>query len=210
MATRTPLTKHLDTEKADYTPVTHRTVFTAYDLAQTLREDLGKIVKTLLVKTEDGLRLVVLPASKRLNLKKIKKALNAKKVVIASEKDMVKYYKVKPGAIHAFGSFLERTPVIVDRTVAKARDLVFPTGNFTESIRMKAKAYLSLENPLVASITDAAKLKRTSKSATERAKDKKKRAKKAKKSATRKKTAERKTTKRTQKRRTAAKKRRRA
>ncbi|MFA6512373.1 MAG: YbaK/EbsC family protein [Patescibacteria group bacterium] len=168
------LQKHLDESNAEYDVAEHRTVFTAYDLAQTLRRDLADIAKTLLIKTEEGLKLVVVPASKRLNLVKLKKALGVKKLSIASEKDMQKAYGVKPGAIHAFGSVLKGTPVVVDRALAKAKELVFPTGSFTDSLRMKAKIYLSLENPVIASFTDAAKLKLTAKSAADRAKGKKK------------------------------------
>lgn len=173
MAIPNKLRKHLDQAGAEYEIVEHRTVYTAYDLAQTLRHDLSRIAKTLLVKTEGGLHLVVLPASKRLNLPKLKKALGVRKLSIASEKDMVKHYNVKPGAIHAFGTVFA-TPVIVDITVRKAKDLIFPTGNFTNAIRMKAKQYFSLENPMIASFTDTAHLKMTAKSAVERLKSRRK------------------------------------
>lgn len=183
------LQKHLDGHQAAYQPVRHRTVYTAYDLAQTLRHDLAEIVKTLLIKTEQGMKLVVLPASKRLDLVKLKKALGVKKATIASEKDMQKHYKVQPGAIHAFGSLLQSTPVVVDKTLTKAKELVFPTGSFTDSLRMKVKQYLSLENPMIANFTEGAGLKLTAKKHEQRSgKGKKRGAVRAKKRTTKKRT----------------------
>src|SRR4030067_1147449 len=101
--------KHLDKKGAKYAIVTHKKVYTAYDAAQTLKRKLDEIVKNLLVKTNKGFVLVLLPASKRVDLNKLKKLLNAKgkgikKVEIPKEGVMVRIFKVRPGALGAFGS----------------------------------------------------------------------------------------------------------
>lgn len=196
MAVPGKLSKHLDGHGVVYEPIRHRTVFTAYDLAQTLRHDLSDIVKTLLVKTEQGMRLVVVPASKRLDLGKLKKVLGVKKLSIATEQDMQRTYQVKPGAIHAFGTLLQKTPVVVDRTLTKAKQIILPTGSFTDSIRMKVREYMKLENPLVAAFTEASGLKLTARTPKKRPHKKGKGRPKLQKKTARKKTAKKKTVRR--------------
>lgn len=136
----------LDKAKATYEVVKHKTVFTAYDLAQTTKRKLQEIAKTLLVKADGKHVLVVLPAHLRLDLVKLKKLLGAKKVQISTEKDMAKSLKVKPGAITPFGS-LHQLEVVVDKSLAKVQKAIFGAGSFTESLRMKVKDFLKLENP---------------------------------------------------------------
>ncbi len=151
MAIPARVTKHLETLKLKHAVVPHRTVFTVYDLAQTLKVKLNTIAKSLLVKTDLGLAIVVVPAHKRLDFTAVKKALGAKKVELASEKDMVKKLKVKPGALTAFGT-LHKLPLVVDRGLAKTEQLLFSAGSFTESLRLKVKPYLKTQDPTIAPI----------------------------------------------------------
>ncbi len=138
------VTKFLDDNKAKYEIVEHRTVYTAYDLAQTLKAKLQEIAKTLLVKVDKEYYLVVVPAHYKLDLPKVKKLFKAKKVQIAKEGEMQKKFKVKPGAITSFGT-IHKVGVVVDKALLKAQQVFFGAGSFTESVRMKAKDYLKLE-----------------------------------------------------------------
>lgn len=136
--------------------VEHKTVFTVYDLAQTLKIKMNEIVKTLLIKADSEYKLVLLPAHRRLNIDALKKLLGAKKVTIAKESDMVKEMKVKPGALTPFGK-LHKLGVVVDRGLLKTEKALFGAGSFTESIRMKVKDYLKVEQPTVGNVSEAAK-----------------------------------------------------
>lgn len=136
--------------------VEHKTVFTVYDLAQTTKEKLNTIVKTLLIKADKEYKLVVLPAHRRLNIEAVKKILGAKKVSIARESDMAKEMKVKPGALTPFGK-LHKLGVVVDKGLLKMQKGLFGAGSFTESVRMKIKDYLKAEEPTVGNISEAAK-----------------------------------------------------
>ncbi|OGM97211.1 MAG: hypothetical protein A2817_01405 [Candidatus Yanofskybacteria bacterium RIFCSPHIGHO2_01_FULL_39_8b] len=128
--------------------IAHKTVYTGYDLAQTLRKSLSSIAKTLVVKTDKGYALVILPASSRLDLKKLKKILKVKKVTIPGEKIMSKVFKVKPGAISAFGKF-HKVDTVVDKSIMKAKDVIFQAGSFTDSVMMKAKDFIEAEGALL-------------------------------------------------------------
>lgn len=146
------VTKHLETNKVKYEVVPHKTVFTVYDLAQTLKIKMNGIIKTLLVKADKDYVLTVLPAHVRLDLVALKKTLKAKTVRLAKEKEMQLQFKVKPGAMTPFGS-LHKVAVVMDKSLAKAEKVLFGAGTFTESLRMKMKDYVKLETPTVAKIS---------------------------------------------------------
>ncbi len=129
--------------------VAHRTVFTAYDLAQTTGSKLEGIAKTILVKVEPHFGekkskyvIAVLPASHQMDFSKLKKFLKVKKVSIPKEEIMSKVYKVKVGALTAFGPIHKDTPVIIDKALLKSKKIMARSGSFTESLFMKGKDFL--------------------------------------------------------------------
>ena len=145
------LLNYLDKNKIKYDILKHRTVYTAYDLAQTMKQKLQEIAKTLLVKVDKQYHLVVIPAHYKLDFGKLKKALKAKKVGIAKEKEMQTKFKVKPGAITPFGT-MHKVGVFVDKTLLKTQKAIFGAGSFTESLRMKVKDFLKLEDAETGSV----------------------------------------------------------
>jgi Cys-tRNA(Pro) deacylase len=134
----------LKKNKIKHEMLEHRTVFTAYDLAQTLKRKLNEVVKTLVVKIDKDHALVVLPASHQVDFKALKKVTGAKKVDIDRENVMIKLFKVKPGAISPFHGPLHKLPVYVDKAVMKAQKAVVQAGSFESSLHMKTKDLLKV------------------------------------------------------------------
>lgn len=152
----------------------HRTVFTAYDLAQTLKFPLEKIAKVLLVRADKDFALIVVAAKRRLDMAKIKKALKVKSVKIASEKDMVKYFKVKAGAMTAFAK-LHGIIMALDRGLAKESQVLFPSGDFQIALRLSPKQVVKNEEAILADLSVATNLKlQTSKKPKKKSRPKKK------------------------------------
>lgn len=135
------LEKFLSDHGIDYDVLQHKTVYTAFDAAQTLKKKLGEISKSLLMKADKKYVLIVMPASHRADLGKLKKLLKVKNLEIVQEKEMAKVLKVKPGAVTPFGKF-HGLPVYVDKALLKSKLIVASTGSFTESVLMKAKDLL--------------------------------------------------------------------
>jgi Ala-tRNA(Pro) deacylase len=141
------LEKFLKEQKIKYEVIAHKTVFTAYDTAATLKRKLNEVAKTLVVKVEPGIEygkktanyvLVVLPASLRLDLQKLKRELKVKKIEIVKEKVMTKVMKFKPGAIPPFSLFA-KIPTYIDRGMLKAKSVIVSAGTYTESLKMKGQ-----------------------------------------------------------------------
>ncbi len=138
---------YLEKNKVKFEKIAHKTVYTAYDLAQTMEEELNKIAKTLIIKTEKGYSLLVLPASRLADLKKLKKALKAKKIEIAKEKVMKDFFKIKPGTITPFASLHKKVPLYIDKALLKTKEILVNAGSYTDSLRLKVKDFLKLEKP---------------------------------------------------------------
>lgn len=148
---------HLGKKNVKFEVVKHKKVYTAYDLAQTMKTDLDKVAKTLLVKaelpalkkTEARHFVVVVPASYYVDLGKLKKALNAKKIELVLEKGMKKL-GIEPGALTPFGS-MRGFGTAVDKALLKTKEAFVGAESFTEHLRMKVKDLVAVEAPVVAS-----------------------------------------------------------
>ncbi|MFH0853458.1 MAG: YbaK/EbsC family protein [bacterium] len=149
---------YLNKNNYQYESVEHKTVFTAYDLAQTLNTPLETIAKTLLIKADRDYYLIVISAQSRLDLGRLKKSLKVKKVSIAKEADMVNKLKVKAGALTAFGK-MHGLPVVLDLAFTKAKKVLFGSGSFEESIKMSISTFQKIEQPIMAKIGQKANLK---------------------------------------------------
>lgn len=130
----------------------HKTVYTAYDAAQTMGKKLGEIAKSLLVKADKDYFMVLLPADQNLDLDKLKKHISliqdkeVKVVKIPGEKIMKEAFKLKDEALSAFGTLHDDLPVIMDKTMEKAKKAVFASGSFNHSVEMAVKDFAKLEN----------------------------------------------------------------
>ncbi|MBI4135223.1 YbaK/EbsC family protein [Candidatus Uhrbacteria bacterium] len=124
-------------------PIAHKTVYTAYDAAATMKAKLNEIPKVLHVVADKKRHIiVVVPASYQVDFQALKKALKAKKVELASEKLMAKAFKVKAGAMTAFGGMYKGTEVLVDRAFARAKRVIAGAGTYTDSLEMKTKDFM--------------------------------------------------------------------
>lgn len=151
--------KMLDDLRIKYNIIEHKTVYTAYDLANTLKEDLSSIAKTLIIKADGSFILIILPASHKLDLVKLKKALGVKKIEIAKEKVMKEYFKVKLGAITPFGKMHKDIPVYIDRALTKTKKIIAGAGSFENSLHICLKDFLKATEAEVGFFAKKAKYK---------------------------------------------------
>jgi len=154
MALPTKVKKYLDSKGIDYEELVHKTVYTAYDAAQTLKKELKEIAKTILIEADKTHVLLVLPADKKIDMEKLKKALGAKKISIPSEKVMIKILKIQPGTLSSFGK-LHNLEVVVDKAMLNAKKIVVSTGSFTDSVFMKVKDFVQSEEARLANVAMA-------------------------------------------------------
>ena len=91
--------------------------------------------------------LIVLPAGKYVDFNGIKKALKAKKVSIASEKDIAKCLKTKVGLLHPFGSEYN-IQTLLDKGMSRSKKMIASAGTFTDSVEITLKDFEKLVKPI--------------------------------------------------------------
>jgi Ala-tRNA(Pro) deacylase len=182
------LVKYLEKAGVKHEVLEHKTVYTAYDAAATMKKKLDEIAKSLLVKADKTYYLVLLPADQIIDFSKLKKAIGkqtkttVKVVKIPGEKIMENLLKVKAGAMSAYGG-LHKLPVIVDKELIKAKKAIFSSGSFNHSVEMAVRDFIILENAVLGSFGVKKKIAKPKKSKPK---------KKAKRKTTKKKTVRRK------------------
>jgi Ala-tRNA(Pro) deacylase len=144
MAIPRKITNFLEKAKIKYEIIKHKTVFTAFDKSQTLKVPEKIVGKTLVLKANNSLFFVLIPANKNLDLKKIKKKIGKEKVELASERLIKNKIKgVKLGAIPPFGN-LWRCQTFVDTSLKKEKEIILNGGDWNFSIKMSPKEFKKL------------------------------------------------------------------
>lgn len=159
------LVKYLEKAGVNHNIIEHKTAYTAYDAAATMKKKLNEIAKSLFIKADKDYYLVLLPADYNLDFKKLGKCLTAqtkkpiKTVKIPGEKIMENLLKVKAGAMSAFGG-LHKLPVIVDKGLIKVKKGIFASGSHNHSIEMAVKDFVKLEQAILGSFGVKKKIKK--------------------------------------------------
>jgi len=126
----------------------HKTVFTAFDLARTLRVDFKEVAKTLVVKGDNNYYIVMLSAAQMLDFGQLKKLLKVKKIEIAREKVMETVFKIPMGTITPFAGFY-KTPLCLEKGLLKMKKIVVGGGSYNDAIKIKPADLVKLEKPII-------------------------------------------------------------
>ena len=147
--------KFLEKSGIKYETVAHRTVYTAYDKAATLRIKPNIVGKTLILKTNSDMAMVLIPGNKNLDKVKFQKVLNiwrkkqgmklVKKIDFISEVVMKNKFKgIKLGSIPPFGK-LFGLPTFIDKGLSKEKKIFINTGIYEESFKVSPRVFDKLE-----------------------------------------------------------------
>jgi len=143
------LIKFLEKNKVKYTPVKHRTVYTAYDKAATLKLPQKIVGKTLVVRLDKNVALLLVPANKNLDKGKFKKVARVRNVDFVKEAWMKKNLKgIKIGAIPPFGN-LWRLPTFIDKSLINQPKIIVNGGDYNWSIKISPTIFKKLIPNLV-------------------------------------------------------------
>ena len=88
MAIAGAIKKYLDDQGLAYEAITHREVFTSGDEARAVGTAAGHVAKTLVIKSQEGDSLAVLPASERIDTHKLRDILGDNHARLATEAEM--------------------------------------------------------------------------------------------------------------------------
>lgn len=147
MAISSRLKALLEAQHVKYTAQSHPTVYTAQEIAAAQHVPGRQLAKCVLVKTEKGVTLAVLPAIYRVDLKKVKALVKAKTLRLANEAEITQAFPdVEVGAMSPFGN-LYNIPVVADKSLAEAEEIVCNAGSHTETITLRYREFERLAHP---------------------------------------------------------------
>jgi Ala-tRNA(Pro) deacylase len=150
------MTAALDAQGVEYELLSHTHTESALAEAEALGLDPADVAKTLVVATAEGYVRAVVPASERLDLRKLRQLLGEvkKEVRLASEDDLKRdYAEFELGAVPPVGGS-RRDPVVIDRRLAGRDSLVLEAGSHDESIRIAREDLVRVTGAQVADISE--------------------------------------------------------
>jgi Ala-tRNA(Pro) deacylase len=149
------LTTALDRAEVNYELLPHAHTESALAEAEALGISPDDVAKTLVVKSPEGYMRVVLPASKRLDLAKLRDVSGGgrHKVRLASEDDLARDFpEFELGAVPPLGGG-RGDRVVVDEKLADREGLVLEAGSHEQSIRLAAADLVRIAGAEIADIS---------------------------------------------------------
>jgi Ala-tRNA(Pro) deacylase len=143
------LRKFLDDHGVKYVSIRHSPTFTAQEIAQSVHVSGRDFAKTIVVSTENGMAMVVLPAARRIVMSDLREMLLVPHVRLASEQEFRDLFPdCEVGAMPPFGH-LYGLPVYVAGSLAEEDEIAFNAGTHTEVIKMSYEDFEALARPVV-------------------------------------------------------------
>ena len=145
----TTLKEFLDSRGVRYVSLQHSPAFTAPEVAASAHVAGRDFAKTIIVKLEGAMAMVVLPANRRLVLSDLREMLETDRVKLASEEQIKRAFPdCEVGAMPPFGN-LYGLPVYVASCLAEERQIVFNACSHTEVIKLAYADFEALVKPRV-------------------------------------------------------------
>src|SRR5262245_38074731 len=144
----------LEQRSVPFRMLSHQPTFTAQRLAQVVHVPGSEVAKAVLLRADDGFVLAVLPATRSVNIFRMRELVGADSVELATEVECGDCFPdCELGALPPFGSkYGMRT--MVDRSLAEDDEIVFEGNTHHEAIRMNFRDYVDLERPRIAEFSN--------------------------------------------------------
>ena len=137
----------LDERHAPYTTLTHHRTITAQQTADAAHIGNRDFAKTVMLKIDGALAMMVMPAAYRADLTRLSRALGGREVELAQESEFKDAFAdCEVGAMPPFGN-LYGMPVYVDARLTGEAEIAFNAGSHTDVVRMPYAEFERLAQP---------------------------------------------------------------
>ena len=147
------LTVLLDDHQVIYDVSRHAPVFTSEEAARVRGAALASGAKALICKAGDNFVLFVMPADRRLDSKRARKALGVRGMRFATRDEVEQLTTLLPGSIPPFGSLFGFATYCDENLTAQTR-INFNAGDHSISVNMACADYLAVEQPAMGQYTE--------------------------------------------------------
>jgi len=147
----------LDLNEIKYVTVVHSTAYTSQETAASAHIRGKELAKTVMIKMDGKMVMIVLPASFKVDFNLLKEASGTRNLELASEQEFQDLFPgCDVGAMPPFGN-LYGMEVFVDITLTEDKEIAFNAGTHHELIKLAYKDFETLVKPKVTKF--AAKIK---------------------------------------------------
>jgi Ala-tRNA(Pro) deacylase len=144
--------EHLEEHGVPFELITHPRAYTSIDEARALGIDAGEVLKTIAVWLSAGYVLVVVPATCRLDLQRVRTAAGERHARLATEAELQRDFpEIELGALPPL-AVLTGGRLYVDPEVLRHDTVVFAAGRQTESVKLKTADLLRFQQDHVTTV----------------------------------------------------------
>jgi len=145
----TKLKEFLDGRDIRYVSIRHSPAFTAPEIAASAHVSGLDFAKTIIVKIEGEMAMVVLPANRKIMLADLREMLGTDRIKLATEAEFRGLFPdCELGAMPPFGN-LYGLPVYVAASLADEKEIAFNACTHTEVIKLSYADFDELVHPRV-------------------------------------------------------------
>jgi len=146
------LRSFLDSRHAEYTLTKHANAFTAREVAAAEHLPPREVAKTVVIFGDGTYHMIVVPASKLVDLIEVRPTLGLAQVRLAREEELgMLFPDCELGAMPPLGP-LYGFPVYLDASLAGEDTIAFNAGTHREVIHMKTSEFRRLVSPSIVSL----------------------------------------------------------
>ncbi|HSH12972.1 MAG TPA: YbaK/EbsC family protein [Desulfurivibrionaceae bacterium] len=143
----------MDGHQVKYETTEHSPAYTAQEIAAVTHTPGRELAKSVIVKMDGKMVMIVLPASRRINFSRLKEATGAKSIELASEQEFeARFPDCQLGAMPPFGNLYDMD-VFVDESLADDEEIAFNACNHLELMRLAFQDFERLVRPKILSFT---------------------------------------------------------
>jgi len=137
----------LDKQKVNYKCINHYPTYTSQETAASAHVPGRRLAKTVILKVDGKLAMLVLPAHHNVNFDMLQKQTGAKKVSLATESEFKDQFpECEVGAMPPFGN-LYGMDVYIEDCWGADRKIAFNAGTHTELVQLQYEDYENLVHP---------------------------------------------------------------
>ena len=149
------VTEFLEREGVPYEVVEHERTQTAAAEARAAGVPPSDVAKTIVLRDEEALRLAVIPASERLDIRKVKEAMGSRGLRLVTEHEMAeKFDGFEVGAVPPFGSMFNALELVDERLLEHDR-ILCSGGDHEHAILVDPRDVVRAGEARVADICEA-------------------------------------------------------
>ena len=149
----TKLKEFLDKENIRYVTISHSPAYTAQEIAACAHIPGKELAKTVMVKIEGQMAMLVLPSTRKVVLQELREVLGVEHAKFATEEEFNGLFpECEIGAMPPFGN-LYGMEVYVAPSLAEDKEIVFNAGSHTELMRMAYADFARLVKPQLLAFT---------------------------------------------------------